>query len=96
MVRTVARVDSNQKSIVDALRKSGCSVQHLHQIGHGCPDLLVCRGNTLYLMELKDGSKPKSSQKLTADEIEWHRKWTGTVHIVHSAKEALSVVGVLP
>ena len=39
-MRQKARVDQNQPIIVEALRASGASVVHLHQLGHGIPDLL--------------------------------------------------------
>ena len=35
------RVDQNQKDVVKALRDSGAYVFHLHEVGQGCPDLLV-------------------------------------------------------
>ena len=45
---TASRVDSNQPEIVATLRGMGCSVQHLHAVGKGVPDLLVgCRGVNL-------------------------------------------------
>ena len=40
---TASRVDSNQPEIVATLRGMGCSVQHLHAVGKGVPDLLVGR-----------------------------------------------------
>lgn len=40
-MRRDARVDENQPIIVEALRAAGASVVHLHQIGHGVPDLLL-------------------------------------------------------
>ena len=35
------RVDGNQTAIVEALRRVGCSVQPISDLGHGIPDLLV-------------------------------------------------------
>jgi hypothetical protein len=40
-MRLRAKVDANQKSIVAALRKVGCLVASLAQVGAGIPDLLV-------------------------------------------------------
>ena len=37
----IRRVDNNQALIVRAFRAAGCTVEHLHQIGKGCPDLLI-------------------------------------------------------
>jgi hypothetical protein len=36
-----AKVDANQAAVVAALRKIGASVQPLHGVGAGVPDLLV-------------------------------------------------------
>ena len=40
-MRRAARVDRNQAEIVVALRAGGASVQPLHAVGKGVPDLLV-------------------------------------------------------
>lgn len=72
----VARVDANQAAIVGALRQAGCRVQHLHTIGRGCPDLLVLYRGLLILVEVKDGGKRPSAQRLTPDELRWHTEWS--------------------
>jgi Holliday junction resolvase len=91
-MRRAAKVDANQGQVVEALRKAGCTVQLLHAVGGGCPDLLVsCQGQVL-LIEVKDGSKPPSAQKLTPDQITWHAGWQAQVHIVNSVEQALEVV----
>ncbi len=94
-MRQAARVDANQPAIVEALEKAGCTVQHMHTLGKGCPDLLVGRDGVNYLLELKDGGKPLSKQKLTPDELEWHGSWRGLVWTVNSIEDALRVVGVV-
>lgn len=81
-MRRAARVDRNQKEIVEYLRKRGATVQPLHTVGRGCPDLLVGHGGKNYLLEVKDGEKPKSAQKLTPDEDAWHFMWLGQVAVV--------------
>ena len=50
-----ARVDANQPVIVAALRAIGATVQHLHAVGQGCPDILVGYDGVNFLMEIKDG-----------------------------------------
>lgn len=95
MARRAARVDANQKIIVKALRQSGATVEHLHAVGSGCPDILVGYRGSNYLMEIKDGKKPPSGRKLTPDQVEWHGAWRGQVAIVKSVTEALSVIGVV-
>lgn len=90
-----AKIDANQNEIVEALRKIGCSVQILSSVGKGCPDILVGRNGMNYLIEIKDGNKPKSAQKLTPDQVEWHEKWNGSVVVINSAEQALKIVGYL-
>ena len=87
-----AKVDDNQKEIVKALRTLGCSVQHLHGVGAGCPDLLVGYKGFNILLELKDGNKSPSQQKLTPDQIIWHRDWRGHVNVVNSSEQAIIAV----
>ena len=58
-MRIRARVDANQKKIVSQLREIGCSVLHTHQLGKGAPDIIVGYNNLNYLVEIKDGDKPK-------------------------------------
>lgn len=94
MMRRAARTDTNQAEIVQVLRKAGCTVQHLHTLGQGTPDLLVGYAGSNFLLEVKDGNKPPSKRKLTPDEELWHRRWGGQVAIVSSAGEALEVLGV--
>ena len=63
-------------------------------MGKGFPDLCVgFRGQT-YLIEVKDGAKPPSAQRLTPPERYWHEAWTGQVAIVRSVDEALALIGV--
>lgn len=87
-------MDANQSEIVDALRDAGCMVQPLHAVGQGVPDLLVSRCGVNYLLEVKDGSKPPSERKLTADQVKWHGDWRGPVAVVHTVKEAFEAVGI--
>ena len=86
------RVDDNQKKIVFALRESGVSVQHLHEVGNGCPDLLCGYDGVNYLIEVQDGKKYKSQQQLTADQKKWHYDWQGQVEVISSVEEALQFV----
>lgn len=87
-----AKVDRNHAEIVDALRKVGCAVQSLAPIGKGCPDVLVSRSGCMWLMEIKDGSKPPSGRRLTDDQVRWHTAWGAPVYVVASVEQALEVV----
>lgn len=87
-----AKVDANQAAIVKALRQMGASVQPLHMVGQGTPDLLVGIQGRNYLLEVKDGSKPPSAQRLTVDQIEWHGEWRGQVEVVNSIDQTILVI----
>lgn len=93
-MRRAAKVDDNQSAIVRVLRSAGCSVQILSAVGKGCPDIAVGRAGRNYLLEIKDGSKPPSQQRLTEHEQQWHDQWRGTVVVVKNEKEALEAVGL--
>lgn len=92
---TTKRADANQPDIVQALRQAGASVQHLHEVGRGCPDILVGFRGMNYVAEIKDGNKPPSKRKLTPDEQAWHLAWRGKVEIIETVDDALKLIGVL-
>lgn len=97
--RWAARADANQPAIVAALRRAGCTVQHLHAVGSGCPDLLVGfvapEGHRdLILVEVKDGAKRPSARRLTPDQEDWWAGWHGRAPVVVTNEaEALAAVG---
>lgn len=94
-MRRAAKIDANQPEIVETLRAYGCAVQSLAAIGRGCPDLLAWSPWVgAQLLEVKDGSKPPSARRLTPDQVEYHAKWKGPIHIVTTPEEALTVMGV--
>ena len=83
------KIDNNQPEIVKLFRKLGASVQHIHRVGQGCPDLAVGFRGKSYLFELKDGNKPPSQRKLTPDEEKWHIEWEGHVEIIESLDDVI-------
>ena len=93
-MRRAAKIDRNQPAIVSALRDVGASVQSLASLGDGVPDILVEFRKVLFLMEIKDPAKPPSKRQLTPDQVEWHRRWGGPVHIVETIEDAFNVIGV--
>ena len=88
--RRAAKVDVNQPSIVAAIRKLGWTVQHLHSLGHGCPDILVGARGKNYLFEIKNPEYYDG--KLPADEQEWHDMWRGQIDVVETIEDILEVV----
>lgn len=91
-MRRAARVDDNQQSIVDALRKAGAYVRIITQ-GEGIPDLLVAYNRQTALLEVKDGNKPPSARKLTEAEAKFFAEWIGgTLAVVNSPEEALNIL----
>jgi len=93
-MRRAAKIDANQPEIVAAFRSVGASVELLHAVGKGCPDLAVGFRGRNWFVEVKDGSLPPSARKLTPAQEDWHANWNGEVHVVKSVDEAMSLIGV--
>jgi hypothetical protein len=89
------KADRNQPEIVKALRGIGATIQHLHTVGQGCPDIAVGFRGVTYLIEIKDGEQPPSKRKLTPDEQKWHEAWRGHVGIAETVDDALRLIGAL-
>ena len=81
------RVDANQPEIVQALRDIGATVQHLHEVGKGCPDILVGYRHNNWAFEIKT-----KTGRMTPDETDWHSLWNGQVTVIRSAGEAVDIV----
>jgi hypothetical protein len=63
-------------------------------VGAGFPDLLIARHGVIRMVEIKDGAKVKSKQKLTEDEVQFHQLMAAagvTVEVVTSVEEALAL-----
>jgi hypothetical protein len=87
-MRRAARVDENQKRIVEALREYGCTVHHIREP----MDLLVGTGSHWVMMEVKDGAKPPSAQRLRDSQLEALRLGGGPISVVDSVEAALRAV----
>lgn len=91
-MRRNARVDSNQNRIVTSLRRFGASVLITSQLKN-CFDILVGYKGITHIMEIKDGEKPPSQQKLTPGELEFSEKWKGSKYnIVTTVEEAINII----
>ena len=87
-MRHAARVDENQKTIVDALRKAGAYVWII-----GLPvDLLVGYKNHTFLVEIKSTSK----KRLTGLQADFFENWSGsTLARIDSPEAALRMLSVI-
>lgn len=73
-----------------ALRAAGASVLHLHEVGSGCPDLLIGIAGKDCLAEVKN-PKPGANavDLLNGLQVEFHRTWRGRkVVLLTSARQA--------
>ena len=89
------KVDDNQAAVVAALRRIGAEVTHLHSLGHGVADLLVSHHQVWYVIEIKDGNKPKSARALTPDEQAWIGRQHAPVFVVNSPEEAVGLLTLM-
>ena len=83
--------DANQGRIVQVLEEVGCSVQDLHEVGGGCPDILVGFHGVNYLVEIKT-----AEGKVNKKQVIWHAQWKGQpVHLIRSEGAALEMIGYI-
>ena len=89
---TYARIDTNQKEIVEALRKAGATVVSLASMKHGCPDLLVGYAGETILIEVKKDAK----SKYTPDQLDFLGKWRGgAICRIDSVEAAIRCLGIV-
>lgn len=94
-MRRAAKVDATQAEIVAALKSAGATVQHLHAVGEGCPDLLAGYRGRNFLLECKPKIGAPSKRKLRPRQVEWHEGWKGQVATVETPEAALAVIGAI-
>jgi hypothetical protein len=83
------RIDANQTQVVSALRAAGFHVEILSKP----VDLLVGAAGKWCLMEVKDGNKPKSAQKLTPAQVSFFDRYQKyPLFVVDSPDVAVAVV----
>lgn len=95
-MRRAARIDANQNQIVAALRRVGATVLITSTLKNAF-DILVGYDRKLYIVEIKDGDKPKSSQRLTEGEIKCKTAFESVgvkYNVVTSVDDALRMIGV--
>lgn len=79
------KIDANQPEIVAALRAIGVSVW---VIGEPVDLLIGYRGRS-GVLEIKDGSRPPSEQKLTPQQVEFFNLDRGFHRVVSTVEAAL-------
>lgn len=76
-MRTRAKVDSNQASMVKHLRECGLHVYLTHQVGGGFPDLITVGRHADWGDGVVAFVEVKTEKgKLTPEQEEWHDKFT--------------------
>lgn len=88
------RTDDNQNEVVEALLAVGASVKIVSMVDNFL-DLVVGFRGVNYLMEVKDGNKPPSQQKLTPGEQKFQDGWEGKIDNVNSVYKALIAIGAI-
>jgi hypothetical protein len=91
-MRRAARTDRNHQEVIAALRKVGATAFSLHAVGTGFPDIIAGFRGVNILIEVKDGSRVASEQRITSDQKTFIESWAGQVTVVKSAEEAVYVV----
>lgn len=94
-MRRAAKVDATQAEIVKALKGAGATVQHLHSVGGGCPDLVAGYHGLNFLIECKPNIGSPSQRKPRPNQQEWHDGWKGQVATVETPEAALAVIGAI-
>jgi hypothetical protein len=89
-MRRAARIDSNQRAIIDALEAVGVTVE---VIGKPVDLLLCCRGVTS-LMEVKNPDRTSSDpeSRWTKAQVEFIARWPGKVHFARTPEDAVRLV----
>ena len=91
-MRYAARVDRNQKDIIDALEKIGASVEAIRSLHGGCPDLLVGFQGRNYLIEVK---VPKEGRLSEIQKV-WRDDWSGgKPFVIKSVEDVILWAGLV-
>lgn len=88
--RRAARTDENQQEIVKSFRKLGWYVLIVSQLKNCC-DIIVSKSGRTVAIEIKDGSKPKSSRKLSKGEQIFKDEWLGEWRLVENDDDVLKL-----
>ncbi len=88
--RRAAKVDANQSVIVKTFRGMGWYVLIISQLKNCC-DIIVSKGGHTIAVEIKDGTKPPSAQKLSDGEQKFRDEWQGEYALVRSIDDVIRI-----
>ena len=88
--RRAAKVDSNQPEIVKAFRDLGWYVLIISQLKNCC-DIIVSKKGRTIAVEIKDGKKSKSKQKLSEGELKFKSEWQGEYKLITCINDVLDI-----
>ncbi len=91
--RRAAKVDANQPEIVKVFRGLGWYVLIISQLKNCC-DIIVSKNGRTIAVEIKDGKKPPSAQKLSDGELKFKNDWQGEYELVNCVDDVLKIEGV--
>ena len=81
MSRFARHTDENHRSVVNALRAMGCTVEPIQGVT-GTPDLLVGIYGMTELVEVKPVTGVTARRELRETQQEWHARWKGRKPVV--------------
>ena len=92
-MRRAARTDRNHVEMGRALRKIGVITFDTSGMGGGFPDWACLYRGVIFLVEVKDGSKPPSQRKLTPAQEKFHKLWASApLFIVETVEQLIYYV----
>jgi hypothetical protein len=83
------KVDANQAELVKYIRSLGASVQHLHSVGGGVPDIIIGYNDKNYLAEIKT-----LKGKLNELQVVWFEAWCGQCQVIRTKEDINELLGV--
>ena len=88
--RRAAAVDANQPEIVKLFRKLGWYVLIVSQLKKCC-DIIVSKKGRTIAIEIKDGTKIPSKQKLSEGELKFKNEWQGEYALINCIQDVIDL-----
>lgn len=89
-MRRAAKKDDNHNEIETMFNKLGWSTLDISQL-KDCADIVCGKGGVTIICEIKDGSKPPSSRKLTTGEEKFSKMWRGEWFKVETIQDVIDI-----